>query len=299
MKDPILVRVTLDSYDFAHPGEKQTQVYVQIPEVARASYMLPAERFHGLVDRAWPEVLDVAHEHYARGWLVTDSTSAAARRAVADWLRDDANRDEMQAAWEQDQARRHPVARRLLAENERLRGQLAGEELAYERLRVALESAKRGRREARARVAELLAERHTTNEALSSAAETLRENRDRIADLEAQRDRRRERLVAAEADLLEMRGLFSPNGQPRRIPAEVEIHERVAPAVEWLLNRVAELEQRLSTARTEAIADVGDWLDEHGEKNASHLVYTCDIPAARDMKVVATEDEHAEAGESA
>jgi hypothetical protein len=104
------------------------------------------------------------------------------------------------------------------------------------------------------------------------------------AELEAQRERRRLRLVTAEADLLEMRGLLSPHGQPRRVPAEVEIHERVAPAVEWLLNRVAELEARITTARTEAIADVGDWLDEHGEKGAAHLVYTCDIPAARDMK---------------
>ncbi|MFJ1650045.1 hypothetical protein ACIOC2_01255 [Streptomyces sp. NPDC088337] len=38
--------------------------------------------------------------------------------------------------------------------------------------------------ELRARVAELEAERHTTNEALSDAAETLRANRDRIAALE-------------------------------------------------------------------------------------------------------------------
>jgi hypothetical protein len=45
----------------------------------------------------------------------------------------------------------------------------------------------------------------------------------------------------------------------------------------------AELKRQIATARTEAIADVGDWLDEHGEKNAAHLVYTCDIPAARDM----------------
>lgn len=37
----------------------------------------------------------------------------------------------------------------------------------------------------RTQVAELLAERHTTNEALSAAAEALRANRDRIAELEA------------------------------------------------------------------------------------------------------------------
>jgi hypothetical protein len=70
-------------------------------------------------------------------------------------------------------------------EHEQLRELLAAEELAYERLRVALESAKRGRREARAQVAELQAERHTTNEALSQAAEQLRLDRDRIAELEA------------------------------------------------------------------------------------------------------------------
>jgi hypothetical protein len=67
-----------------------------------------------------------------------------------------------------------------------------------------------------------------------------------VAELEAQRERHRARLVAAEADLLNVRGLLSPTGQPRRVPAEVEIHERVAPAVEWLLNRVAELEARIA-----------------------------------------------------
>ncbi|MFJ2961233.1 hypothetical protein ACIPIC_02850 [Streptomyces collinus] len=41
-------------------------------------------------------------------------------------------------------------------------------------------------KQAEARVAELEAERHTTNEALTDAAETLRANRDRIAELEAQ-----------------------------------------------------------------------------------------------------------------
>ena len=48
---------------------------------------------------------------------------------------------------------------------------------AYARLRLALTSAQRGRRELRAQVAELLAERHTTNEALSEAAEALRADR--------------------------------------------------------------------------------------------------------------------------
>ncbi|MFE6408208.1 hypothetical protein ACFVOR_14880 [Streptomyces sp. NPDC057837] len=65
--------------------------------------------------------------------------------------------------------------------------------------------------------------------------------------------------------------------------------ERMGPVLRRLLDaeaRVAELEAHLATARTEAIADVGDWLDEHGQKDAAYLVYSVDIPAARDMKPV-------------
>jgi hypothetical protein len=50
--------------------------------------------------------------------------------------------------------------------------------------------------------------------------------------------------------------------------------------------RIAGLEQRLATSRTEAVADVGDWLDEVGQGDASYLVRTVDIPAGRDMKAV-------------
>lgn len=77
-------------------------------------------------------------------------------------------------------------------------------------------------------------------------AQELEKLRAEVVGLKEQRERRRVRLVACEADLMEMRGLLSPNGFPRRIPAEVEIHERVAPAVEWLLGRVEELEARLA-----------------------------------------------------
>ena len=48
------------------------------------------------------------------------------------------------------------------------------EELDNARLRLALASARRGRRELRARVAELEAERHVTNEALDDAVQELR-----------------------------------------------------------------------------------------------------------------------------
>lgn len=153
MSDSISVRVSLDSYDLVHPSEKQTQVYVQIPEVARASWLLDASFYAALKNEPWPHVIDSAHEEYERRGVVSDSASAAARKAIVDWLLlsegadYDAHYDAMQAAWEADQARQHPVARKLLKENEQLR----------------------------ARVAELEAERHTTNEALDDAVQALRE----------------------------------------------------------------------------------------------------------------------------
>ncbi|MEU2443506.1 hypothetical protein ABZ588_08300 [Streptomyces althioticus] len=72
-------------------------------------------------------------------------------------------------------------------------------------------------------------------------------------------------------------------GHPQPHAAHCWVVSPPRDEVEKLRARVAELEAKAATARTEAIADVGDWLDEHGEKNAAHLVYTCDIPAARDM----------------
>lgn len=119
----ISVRVRLDSFDFAHPREKQTQVYVQIENVARASYLLDADRFEELRDAQWGDVLDRAHELKA-GW-VSDSRSAEARAAVRTWLESDENRDALNAAWFADRARRDPVSRALMADIERLREQLA------------------------------------------------------------------------------------------------------------------------------------------------------------------------------
>ncbi|MFJ8785019.1 hypothetical protein [Streptomyces sp. NPDC102476] len=153
MSDSILVRVTLDSYDVVHPSEKQTQVYVQIPEVGRASWLLDAEFYAVLKSEPWPHVIDSAHEEYERRGVVSDSASEAARKAIVDWLllSEGADYDErydaVHAAWEADQARQHPVARKLLAKNEVLR----------------------------ARVAELEAERHSTNELLDDAVQALRE----------------------------------------------------------------------------------------------------------------------------
>ncbi|MFJ2568142.1 hypothetical protein ACIO02_35355 [Streptomyces sp. NPDC087568] len=120
MSDSIIVRVTLDSYDVVHPSEKQTQVYVQIPEVARATWLLDEHAYHFLKTTPWPNAVDWAQENYVQRGVVSDSVSAAARAAVVGWLGDDANHDAMQAAWELDQARQHPVARKLLARVDRL-----------------------------------------------------------------------------------------------------------------------------------------------------------------------------------
>ncbi|MGJ5895114.1 hypothetical protein ACSCBZ_24640 [Streptomyces niveiscabiei] len=182
MSDSILVRVTLDAYDAASTG-RQTQVYVQIPRVARASWLLPEDAFHRLKDRAWPEVLDSVEGHIAYGDVASNAPSTAAWAAIQKWMRDPANRDEMQAAYEEDCARRDPATRKLLAE---------------------------------------------------------------ITELKEQRERRRLRLIALDNDALEIRGLLSPNGAPRRVP--MPLGKKLAPVVEWLLNRVAELETLAGTA---------------------------------------------------
>jgi hypothetical protein len=52
--------------------------------------------------------------------------------------------------------------------------------------------------------------------------------------------------------------------------------QSAAPAI-----RDAEVSQQLAAARTEAIADVGDWLDDSGQQVAAYLVRTVDIPAAQ------------------
>ncbi|MFE7272997.1 hypothetical protein [Streptomyces sp. NPDC057623] len=51
-------------------------------------------------------------------------------------------------------------------------------------------------------------------------------------------------LIALRNDALNMRGALSPNGFPRRVP--MPLGKELAPVVEWLLNRVDELEQQLA-----------------------------------------------------
>ncbi|MFJ9234098.1 hypothetical protein ACIRJ3_03825 [Streptomyces anulatus] len=66
------------------------------------------------------------------------------------------------------------------------------------------------------------------------------ELRARVAELEAQRERRRVRLVALQNDALNVRGSLSPADEARKVP--FELGETLTPAVDWLINRVAELE---------------------------------------------------------
>lgn len=352
MSDSIIVRVTLDAYDIAHPSEKQTQVYVQIPEVARASWLLNANLYTGLKLSPWPNVVDAAIEDYDVRHVVANAASETARAAVRAWLRDAANRDEMQAAYEVDQARRNPITRKLLAENARLLDRVA--ELAEhgiagsadalpvpvreepqedpvaagrrldllalmderaasavspvlagvldeaERLRASrwdatkvvaqMESkllAMHGElTRATERVAELEAERHSTNESPSEAAETLRANRDRITELETEREklvrwhgedseaitklvarveRHRARLVALQNDALAMRGSLSPNGEDRKVP--FPLGETLTPAVDWLINRVTELE----VAAVEGRAALAAFCHDHQDPGTAAL----------------------------
>lgn len=67
----------------------------------------------------------------------------------------------------------------------------------------------------------------------------------RVAELEEQQERRRLRLIALQNDALNMRGSLAPNGKSRKVP--FPLGETLTPAVDWLINRVAELEAELYT----------------------------------------------------
>lgn len=96
-----------------------------------------------------------------------------------------------------------------------------------------------------------------------------------VAELKAQRERRRVRLIALQNDALAMRGSLSPNGEARKVP--FPLGETLTPAVDWLINRVSELEGDLNAgvnaairnamegsavrrARSEALAEAADKL---------------------------------------
>ncbi|MFD7615717.1 hypothetical protein [Streptomyces sp. NPDC059802] len=99
--------------------------------------------------------------------------------------------------------------------------------------------------------------------------------RTHVSELETQRERRRGRLIALQNDALDMRGSLSPNGEARKVP--FPLGETLTPAIDWLINRVSELEGDLNAgvnaairnamegsavrrARSEALAEAADKL---------------------------------------
>ncbi|WP_198533184.1 hypothetical protein [Streptomyces sp. AcH 505] len=216
----------------------------------------------------WGDVLDNAHDYYA---TVFGDPDASAHAKVREWLGGDEHRDQLAEAWKHDWIRRHPVARNLQAQVDRLRaltdstpvglsrelhvavGDMIGDvQPAEDGLIVSFGEAVRNRREHDHPKWEDLFCMNLSSymgERMAPVLRRLLDGEAKIGELEAQRERRRVRLVEAEADLQEVRGLLSPNGEDRRIPAHVEIHEQVAPAVEWLLTRVADLETTAESQR--------------------------------------------------
>lgn len=75
---------------------------------------------------------------------------------------------------------------------------------------------------------------------LAEACARLRQERD---ESEAKSQRDSDELRDKRTDLLEIRGILSPNGHAPKVPAETL--EDTAAAVQWLVDRVAQLEGQL------------------------------------------------------
>lgn len=96
------------------------------------------------------------------------------------------------------------------------------------------------------------AQRHHRAEFIAYAP---RDIDDLLTALDAERERsekRRRRMAAAEGDLLDIRGLLAPSGAPCRVP--MELGERVAPAVEWLLAEVVRLRAQVAELERQTAA---------------------------------------------
>ncbi|MBZ3909389.1 hypothetical protein [Streptomyces acidiscabies] len=164
MSDSILVRISLvDRDDRIGQQEQQVLVQVQVPGVARVGWRLPIRMHASLVLSPWEDALRDVFLYSDRRFLPEpDAQVRAARERVRGWLAEPENKVAMHAAWVSDRILRDPITRRLHeqvivrdAEIQQLRAEVGSEHLAYERLRVALESPRRDRRVLRARVAEL------------------------------------------------------------------------------------------------------------------------------------------------
>lgn len=86
-------------------------------------------------------------------------------------------------------------------------------------------------------------------------------------------------LVALRNDALNMRGLLSPNGSPRRVP--MPLGKELAPVVEWLLSRVAELEAERHVTN-EALDDAVRELRARRESTPAEARYVSHVLPPRD-----------------
>jgi hypothetical protein len=111
--------------------------------------------------------------------------------------------------------------------------------------------------EMRAEIQILRGEREALAEDLREATAELAEAQAQIAEMEERQARQHSELTALRTDALNIRGALAPADGRRRVP--FELGEALLPAVEWLLARVAELEERLDTVRAlrDAAEDVG------------------------------------------
>lgn len=119
------VRIRLDSFDFAHPAEKQVQIFVTVPDVVRVSYLLPERFWEELRDEEWIDALNAAHDYFEQN--VWGDTGAEEKKRLREWLAVDEHVDALHAAWFEDRARRDPVSRALLKDKERLTAELSDE----------------------------------------------------------------------------------------------------------------------------------------------------------------------------
>lgn len=124
------VRVRQDSFDFAHPCEKQVQVFARIPGLKPVSYLLPTDMWEQVRTTAWGGALDVAHEYYAAN--VWGDTAREAKDALRTWLASAENRLLLTDAWTADLIKRDPAVCSMVT-------QLTDERDRARRIAVALE----------------------------------------------------------------------------------------------------------------------------------------------------------------
>ncbi|GGJ81676.1 hypothetical protein GCM10011583_11440 [Streptomyces camponoticapitis] len=211
-QDEIRVRISLDHYDLAHPGDRQTQVYVTVPDVVRVSYMLPAHFYETMRDQAWGEVLDQAHGYYTSAvWADTDAASKAKLR---EWLGVDEHRDQLADAHRQDHIRRDPIARGLQTEVAVLKATVAELEAQRERRRgrlVALQNDATNMRGALSPNGQPRRVPMELGETLTPAVEWLIA---RVAELETAAGVENDTREGESTPLIVYRAVYEPPGQP-------------------------------------------------------------------------------------